>query len=198
MARPFVPGIGLGREAPGQRRVVHQFDVAGRNMNERVPVAAAGLDQHNAGRGVLAQAVGENAAGRAGPDDDVIGLHFLLLLAIPACVSAYVAGAPPGVCGVGGRNSQRIVTTSVRSRKKVTTARVCRVDDPAPGNQPEAENERHPDQRQQRKDGKRFPDDAGRATGRRRRVGGRVGYLPASRMKGMVIASSLWIEAGGR
>jgi hypothetical protein len=29
-------------------------------------------------------------------------------------------------------------------------------------------------------------------------LAGRVGYLPASRMKGMVIASSLWVEAGGR
>ena len=38
-------GIGLGLEAPGQLRMVEQLHIAGRDVDERVPVAPAGLDQ---------------------------------------------------------------------------------------------------------------------------------------------------------
>ncbi len=47
-------------------------------MDERVTVAAAGLEHQDADAGVLGQAAGENAAGRAGADDNVIvNLHGL-------------------------------------------------------------------------------------------------------------------------
>src|SRR5712692_8983231 len=38
-------GIGLGLEVPGEGRVVEQFHEADRDVNERVPVAPARLDQ---------------------------------------------------------------------------------------------------------------------------------------------------------
>jgi len=38
---PIDAGIGLGLEAPGQGRVVEQFDIAGRDVDQRVPVAPA-------------------------------------------------------------------------------------------------------------------------------------------------------------
>src|SRR6516162_4580194 len=72
---PIGAGIGLCCEAPGQARVIHQFYVAGRNMDERVPVAPAGLEQHDLRAGVFAQPVGERAARRASADDHIIRLH---------------------------------------------------------------------------------------------------------------------------
>ena len=67
--------IGLGLEAPGERRMLQQLHVAGGNVDQRIPVAPAGLDQHDAVAGVLGQPVGQTAASRAGADDDVVSLH---------------------------------------------------------------------------------------------------------------------------
>ncbi len=41
-------------------------------MDERIEVAPAGLEQQHAGARILAQAVGQDAAGGAGTNDDVI------------------------------------------------------------------------------------------------------------------------------
>ncbi len=68
-------GIGLGAKAPARGRMVQELGEAGRDMDQGVPVAPARLDQQHLGAGVLAQAIGENAAGRAGADDDVIDPH---------------------------------------------------------------------------------------------------------------------------
>ena len=74
---PGGAGIGLGVIAPGQGRMVEQFHKAGRDMDIGAPVAPAGLDQQYPHLRVLAQAVGENAAGRSGADDHIVGLHPL-------------------------------------------------------------------------------------------------------------------------
>ena len=45
-------------------------------MNERVPVAPAGLDQDHASGRLFGESVGQDASGRPGADDDVIRLHL--------------------------------------------------------------------------------------------------------------------------
>src|SRR5947209_17769195 len=67
--------IRLGGVTPGQDGVIEQFDIAGRDMDQRIAVARPGLDQEHAGIRIGAQPVREHAAGRAGPDDDEIRLH---------------------------------------------------------------------------------------------------------------------------
>src|SRR6186997_870112 len=56
--------------------VVERLDEAGREMDEGVPVAGAGLqDEHGRGA-ILAEAVGQHTAGRTGADDHVVeGFH---------------------------------------------------------------------------------------------------------------------------
>ena len=71
-------GIRLSRKAPGDGRVVEQLHVAGRDVDQRVAVAPAGLDQHHPGRRIFAQPIGQHAPGRAGADDHVIRLHSFL------------------------------------------------------------------------------------------------------------------------
>ena len=85
-------GIGLGDVAPGQGLVVEQFDVAGRDVDQRVAVGPARLDQHDPGRRVLRQPVGQDAAGGAGADDNVIRLH-----------ASPLAHSAPGVFNAKGR-----------------------------------------------------------------------------------------------
>ena len=70
-------GIGLGAEFPGQGVVVEHLEEAGRDVDQRVPVLSARLDQQDFGVGILGQPVGQHATGRARPDDDVIRLHAL-------------------------------------------------------------------------------------------------------------------------
>ena len=71
-------GVGFGGKAPGDGRVIEQLHIAGRDVDQRVAVGTAGLDQHDPGAGVGAQPVGQHAAGRSGADDDVIRLHPFL------------------------------------------------------------------------------------------------------------------------
>ena len=75
-APPAGPLAGLHAVEPVHARVVVGLDEAGGDMDEGVPVAGAGLEHQHGRRAVLAQPVGEHAAGRTRPDDDVVeGLH---------------------------------------------------------------------------------------------------------------------------
>ena len=65
-------GLGLGLETPVVARHVHRDGERGRHLDEDAAVAAPRLEQQHAGAHVLAQAVSQHAAGRAGADDDVI------------------------------------------------------------------------------------------------------------------------------
>src|SRR5215469_10096121 len=75
---PGGAGIGLGLEAPSDLLVIEQLHVAHWDVDQRVPVAPASLEQDDADGGVLGQPVGEHTPGRAGADDDVIRLHSVL------------------------------------------------------------------------------------------------------------------------
>jgi hypothetical protein len=68
-------GIGLGLVAPVGARVADAIQVAHGNVDPVVAVAAAGFDQQHALGGVGTQAVGQQAAGGAGADDDVVELE---------------------------------------------------------------------------------------------------------------------------
>ena len=68
-------GVGLGPVLPRQGVVVEHLEEPGRYVDQRVPVAPARLDQQYFRTGILGQPVGQYAARRAGPDDDVIRLH---------------------------------------------------------------------------------------------------------------------------
>ena len=62
--------LGLGRIAPIVHAVIVHLAHAERNVDQRIAVRPAGLQQQHAGIGVLAQSVGQHAAGRAGADND--------------------------------------------------------------------------------------------------------------------------------
>ncbi len=67
-------GLGFGLEAPVGALVADAVQVADRHADPDVVVVAAGLEQRDARAAVGAQAIGEQAAGRAGADDDdVVG-----------------------------------------------------------------------------------------------------------------------------
>ncbi len=68
-------GVRLGAVLPRQGIVVEHLEEPGRDMDQRVPVAPARLDQQYFRPGVLGQPVGQHAAGRTRPDDDIIRLH---------------------------------------------------------------------------------------------------------------------------
>src|SRR5205085_2665947 len=68
--------IGLRAVLPGQGVVIEHLEEPGRDVNERVPVAPARLDQQDLGGWVLGEPVSQHAAGRARADDDVIRLHL--------------------------------------------------------------------------------------------------------------------------
>ena len=95
MARPLVPGSASAVKPPGELLVVKQFHVSDRNMDQRVPIAPAGLDQDHASSRVLGKSVGQNASGRPGTNDDVIRLHLGSLTTVAAARGVFGA--------VGGR-----------------------------------------------------------------------------------------------
>ncbi|MDT4840303.1 hypothetical protein FQZ97_741200 [compost metagenome] len=64
--------VGLGLVKPVGARVADAIQVTHRDVDPVVVVLAPGFDQQHAARRVGAQAVGQQAAGRAGADDDVI------------------------------------------------------------------------------------------------------------------------------
>ncbi len=85
---------------PVHARVVVGLDETGRNMDEGVPVAGAGLQHQHGRRAVLAQPVGEHAAGRTRPDDDVVeGLHRASPMGFLARISARRGASRQGVEG---------------------------------------------------------------------------------------------------
>ncbi len=65
-------GVRLGFETPVVFRVVHGFEIADRNMDPRVPVAAARLEQQHPRARVRRQAVRQHASRRARADYDVV------------------------------------------------------------------------------------------------------------------------------
>ena len=66
----------LGVVEPVGARVADAIQVAHRNVDPVVVVLAAGLDQQHALGCVCAESVGQQAAGRAGADDDVVKSGF--------------------------------------------------------------------------------------------------------------------------
>ena len=66
------PGVGLGLVQPVGARVADAVQIADRDVDPGVVVAAAGFEQQHARVRVGRQPVGEQAAGGAGADDDVV------------------------------------------------------------------------------------------------------------------------------
>jgi hypothetical protein len=80
-------GLGLGEIHPVMLALEQQARPAERNLDPRIAIPAAGLEQQHPLALVLAQPVGQHAAGRSGADDDVI-VGFLVghdaILSAPA------------------------------------------------------------------------------------------------------------------
>ncbi len=64
--------VRLGPVAPVHRRVVHHLEIADRDMDPRVPVTTAGLQQDDLDRRVGRETIREHASGRARADDHVV------------------------------------------------------------------------------------------------------------------------------
>src|ERR1051326_6297739 len=90
-------GIGFGLEVPSEGLVVEQLHKAYRDVDQRVPVAPARLDQHHLDRWVFGEAIGQDAAGRSGANDNVICPH----LSSPS-LSLRAKRSPPGMLSEGG------------------------------------------------------------------------------------------------
>ena len=75
--------FGLGGITPVRARIAHAVEIADRDMDPVITIGAAGFDKQHGVLRVGAQAIGENAARRAGADDDV---------AVSAEMSAFVGG----------------------------------------------------------------------------------------------------------
>ena len=69
---PVQPGVGFGAVAPVGARVADAVQVAHRNVDPVVVVLATGFDQQHALGGIGTEPVGQQAAGGAGADDDVV------------------------------------------------------------------------------------------------------------------------------
>ena len=89
--------FGLGAEAPVGARIVDAVKIADRDVDPRIIVAPAGLEQQHAQARILAEAGRQHASGTAGTgDDDVVHARPFLLaglsLAAPGCDTS-AAGA---------------------------------------------------------------------------------------------------------
>ncbi len=80
---PVQVRLGLGVVAPVEHVVFVHLGHAERDVDERIEVAPARFDQQHARRAILAQPIGQHAAGRAAPDDDVV-VAFSRLHAVPS------------------------------------------------------------------------------------------------------------------
>ena len=69
------PRIGFRFETPGQGLMVQQLHVTGGDVDQRIPITPASLQQHDARARIFGEPVGQNAARRARADDDVVRLH---------------------------------------------------------------------------------------------------------------------------
>src|SRR5687768_13208751 len=69
---PAEPRFGFGLEAPVGARVAHAIEIADRDVDPEVVILAAGFEQQHGDIGIGGQAVGQQAAGRAAADDDVV------------------------------------------------------------------------------------------------------------------------------
>src|SRR4051812_6500787 len=112
---PVAVRLGLGAVVPVQLGV-ELLGEARRDHDVGVAVLAAGLDeQHPDGR-VLRQPVGEDAAGRAGADDDVVhGGHGPMLA--DGAGRAQVAGAPGALSGRGDLVGQPLQVVHARDAR---------------------------------------------------------------------------------
>ena len=112
-APPVEVGLRLGAVVPVGPLDVHRHGERARHADQRRPVVAAALDQQD-GRGpVLGEAVGHDAAGGAGPDDDVVegGGHGSVALS-GSCA------APATACGRSAPNSTSRNATPRRIRRR--------------------------------------------------------------------------------
>ena len=64
--------LGLGVEAPIQRRMEHRFRVSDRNVDPRIAIARTRFEEQHRVAAIRGKAVGENAAGGAGTRNDVV------------------------------------------------------------------------------------------------------------------------------
>ncbi|MCY1228496.1 hypothetical protein D9M72_408170 [compost metagenome] len=73
--------FGGRRKAPVGARIVDAVEIADRNVDPVVVVAAAGLEQQHAMAQVFGKAIGKHAAGATRPDDDIVErVHWVLLV----------------------------------------------------------------------------------------------------------------------
>src|SRR5262249_45134063 len=66
------PGLGLAFIEPVDLRIAEELAVAERDVDPRIAVGAAGLEQEHAVLPPLRQAIGQDAARRPAADDDII------------------------------------------------------------------------------------------------------------------------------
>src|SRR5690606_10936800 len=84
--------LGLGLETPVELAPAHQIGEAGRNRDPEVLRLAAGLEQQHPVTAGGRQSVGEDAAGGAAADDDVVvGFHDQTVGSIGAPMKAAIS-----------------------------------------------------------------------------------------------------------
>ena len=88
----------LGLEHPVRARIADREEIADRNVEPDPVVVAAGFQEQHAVLGIGRQPVGDDAAGGAGADDDIVEITFELAsafafpLTVPSC-----PGLEPGI-----------------------------------------------------------------------------------------------------
>jgi hypothetical protein len=105
--------LGLGEEGPVEAPPPQLPDQAGRAHQQRV-VAAPGLEQEDADGRVLGQSIGQHAAGRACPDDDVVVHAGDILDPRRRAISGFRAGEQPSLDELAAAEQQLRATLVVR------------------------------------------------------------------------------------
>ena len=111
-------GIGLGLEAPIDRRVGEGFAEAERDVDPAVGVLAAGFEQDDARARVFGEPRRDRAAGRAGADDDEIGLDRCLALRPSSPPHALVGRMMAGRRG-GASRAQAVAGTRITGASRI-------------------------------------------------------------------------------
>jgi hypothetical protein len=117
-------GVGLGLVAPVDRRVGKGLAEAKRDVDPAIGVVAARFEQQDACVAVLGEARGDRASGRAGADDDEIGLDCVALRGhapLPHPVAGMMAAGRGGVQAVGRKSE---ATSADKSRSWRMTFRL--------------------------------------------------------------------------